>query len=180
MTVNVLTLAVSVLALVVSALIAMRQVRFMRHANNVPVAVEMLSREFRSVDFQRREAYVLTRLREEHDPVLGFGQLPEPARTDVFQVAYFYQTLAFLVAFELADQDLVLATLNYRIKRIWPVLEPYVRREREIRGQGFLNILEDLVVRAHENPSTNLQARLKLRTMPVTRTSEQPELPSDA
>ncbi|WP_327047182.1 hypothetical protein OG320_04635 [Microbispora sp. NBC_01189] len=76
------TLAVSVLALVVSVITALRQTTMMRNSNQLPVLVELFQ-EFRSAEWQRAEAYVLGRLRTEHDPQAGCSALPDEARIAV-------------------------------------------------------------------------------------------------
>jgi hypothetical protein len=59
---NAIAIIISVLALVASGLLSVRQLRSMRHANSVPVAIEMLTREFSKEDFQDKESLVLEQL----------------------------------------------------------------------------------------------------------------------
>lgn len=59
--VNVVAIAVSLLALGLSTTLAIRQVRISRHANHVPAVLALLT-EFRSVDFHDRHDFVTARL----------------------------------------------------------------------------------------------------------------------
>jgi hypothetical protein len=55
---NILALAVSFVSLAVSGLLAMRQTLIMRHANELPILVD-LTRDFRAPEFQQAQDYVL-------------------------------------------------------------------------------------------------------------------------
>jgi hypothetical protein len=162
---NGVAIAISLLALVISGVLSARQLRSMKHANSVPVAIEMLTREFDRDDFQRKESLVLHEL-PDHDISLGVSGLPEPLRSAVFSVSFFYDSMAIMVAFGFVGQDLVLSTINYRIRRIWYVMEGHILGERALRDAPFLNFLEDLAYRAHAYDPRDSHKRLRLHSMP--------------
>jgi hypothetical protein len=64
---NVLALMFSLIAIIASAIIAMRQSRLMQHANTLSILVELF-REFRSGEFKQSVGYVEMKLWEEHPP----------------------------------------------------------------------------------------------------------------
>src|SRR5690242_15871726 len=76
---NVVAVAVSVSALSVSLVFAVRQTRIMRQSNQVPLFVDLIQ-EFRSKGFQDAEQYILHKLRKENSPEKGVLALPDQAR----------------------------------------------------------------------------------------------------
>lgn len=96
----------------------------------------------RDRDFQRDQHYVLTRLAQEHEPVVGMDALPEPVRTMTRNVAFSYEYIGAMVALGLVDSDLALSVLHFRVRQVWTALEPYARTEREIRNAPFLPFFE--------------------------------------
>src|SRR5437879_724744 len=82
----------------ISVLLVIRQIRFQRHANEVPIAIT-LGQEYRSEEFQLAQTYVLL-LAKEHDASLGVTDLPIEARHHVMRVANFFTWLAGLVFFD--------------------------------------------------------------------------------
>jgi hypothetical protein len=162
---NLTAVTVSVLALAVSSLIALRQAKAMRHANQLPVVVDLFQK-FRTPDFFEHEEYVLRRLRDECPPALGFSQLPAPAKTHFQIVAAFYTSIGIMVNFEIVDEDLAIASFGYRLSRTWQVVEPYVRRERELRRDVYAEYLEDFVARVESRPPQRVLRDRRVRTLP--------------
>lgn len=163
------TLAVSLLALAVSVATALRQIRIMHHTNQLPVLVELFQ-EFRSSEFQLAERYVVQRLRDEHDPETGCMLLPEEAFLAVTKVIGFYSGCGAFIARKVADEGLVVPLLGYRASRAWDALEPFIRREREIRESSdrYASVFEDFVWRVRRHTSLEKAYGLRLRTLPPT------------
>jgi hypothetical protein len=117
----------------------------MRHANQLPVVIDLF-RELRADTFITREQEIWSSLPGGQDPAKGFGGIPTPLRTYVYDVCLFYQTVAYLMKFKMIDDRLAYTALHYRILRTWSSVEPFVRGERVIRGGGntFLNSLEEV------------------------------------
>jgi len=136
------------------------------------VAIELLTRDYGRPDFQRNEQSMMEAL-PATDPAGGISGLPEPLLSGSLQVIAFYDSIGILVAFGCIDEELVLTAINYRIRRIWQGLEPFIRAEREFRGGLYLDFLEDLAVRAHRTDPRQLAGRLGLQEMP-TATSPSP------
>lgn len=164
---DVLALAVSLLALVVSVFTALRQTKMMRHANQLPVLVELFQ-EFRSTEWQRAETYVLRRLRAEHDPEMGCSALPDDAKIAVNKVIGFFSGFGIFVYRKMADESLVVPLIGYRASRAWDALEPFIRRERQIRGSGdrYANMFEDFVWRVRRHKSLDASYGLHPKTLP--------------
>jgi hypothetical protein len=142
---NIAALCASILALAVSSFLALRQSRLMRHANQLPVVIDLF-RELRADTFITREQKIWSTLPGDQDPAKGFGGIPTPLRTYVYDVCLFYQTVAYLIKFKMIDEGLAYTALHYRILRTWSSVEHFVRGERVIRGGGntFLNSFEEV------------------------------------
>ena len=115
----------------------------MRDANQLPVVIDLF-RELRADTFITREQEVWSSLPGDKDPSKGFGGIPTPLRTYVYDICLFYQTVAYLVNFKVVDDELIYTALHYRILRTWSSVEPFVHGERVIRGgeNTFLNSFE--------------------------------------
>lgn len=156
-------LALSVVATGVSAFLVIRQTRFQRHANQVPVAIT-LAQEYRSEDFQLALDYVLHVLPVRHDSNLGISHLPEEGRRNARQVAAFFTTLAGLVFFDVVDEEFAIGFFGNRANGAWDVLEPYIVQERsQERNPDFVVFFEDLICRVRERGPAVETYRLKLR-----------------
>jgi hypothetical protein len=164
---SIIGLAVSLVAAAISAFLLIRQVKFQRHANQVPIAMS-LGQEYRSDDFQQAQDYVLNVLASEHEPNLGVTRLPEDARRRVLRVVTFFTGLGNLVFFDIADEEFVIGFLGNRTNQAWKRLEPYIIQERIRQGnRDFLVFFEDLVCRIRERGPAVDAYRSKLRTLPL-------------
>ena len=140
---NIAALFASLFALAISSFLALRQSRLMRHANQLPVVIDLF-RELRADTFITREQEIWHSLPGDKDPAKGFGGIPTPLRTYAYDICLYYQTVAYLVNFKMLDNELAYTALHYRILRTWSSVEPFVRGERAIRGgkNTFLNSFE--------------------------------------
>ncbi|GAA4928816.1 hypothetical protein HD597_004400 [Nonomuraea thailandensis] len=155
---NLVALFVSVTAVAISGIFALRQIRTAEHANHIPVVIDLLT-EFRSLKFNEDYYYVCNDLCAQHDPRLGISGLPEDAKEAVYSVAYYFQTFASLIAMRVVDKRATMTLLYRRVVQVWGALEPYVLREREIRGtEGawLFRILESLAGEAKRMPADTL------------------------
>jgi hypothetical protein len=132
------------------------------------VAIELITRDMGLDEFWAKERLLARRL-VDLDPDVPISQLPEPLRGTAYAVASFYDSMGILVAFGCIDEKLVVATTNYRTRRVWQVLEPHIRAERTARGSLFMDFSEDLACRAHANDPQRLHDELGLRSMPDLR-----------
>lgn len=147
----IISLIISLVALLTAALLAIRQSILMRHTNELPIFIE-LTQEFRSRDFQRAEEYVLNQLAAEHSADLGISGLPEDAKAAVTTVLIFFNTFGAYVYFGLADEKIVVSLYAYRANRAWVALEPYIFAERRFRNDDYhVSFFEDLVCRIRDN-----------------------------
>ncbi len=144
---NIAALFASLLALAISSFLALRQSRLMRHANQLPVVIDLF-REIRADTFITREQEIWSSLPGDINPSKGFGGIPTPLRTYAYDICLFYQTVAYLVIFKMLDNELAYTALHYRILRTWSSVEPFVHGERAIRGgdNTFLNSFEKAAV----------------------------------
>src|SRR3954468_11682462 len=96
--ISIVGLVLSIMALATSTLLLFRQTTFMRHANQIPVSLNLM-REYRSADFQRAQDYVMAALSAEHDPSLGVTHLPQEARRPTAHITSLFSSLGGLVFF---------------------------------------------------------------------------------
>ncbi|NNN38327.1 hypothetical protein HLK59_50205, partial [Streptomyces sp. S3(2020)] len=140
---NLLAVTVSVVALLATLWFGALQVRTARHANHLPALMDLLS-EFRNVRLHDQYQYVCTRLGQEHDPNGGLRGLPHEVRETVYNVAYFFQTLASLYAAGIIDEPTATLMVRRRAATVWAALRPFVERERRFEDvePNLLSLLE--------------------------------------
>jgi hypothetical protein len=105
---GVIAVVISLAALTISRVQANRQAQLMHSSNYVPVLIELLSK-FRSLEFNQNYDYVCTQLAIEHDPAMGISGLPDDARAKVYDVAYYYQVFATLIALNILHEGHIVA-----------------------------------------------------------------------
>lgn len=162
---NLATVLMSVLALLVSALLAYRQIGLTVGANHLPVILDAF-REIRSVEFQDSQKYIFERLTSEHGSARGYRDIDEPARSHLQAVGSFYDDLGKLVAHKIIDEGVIIGAYGDTIMALWKVIRPYVCRERELRGTRGYVYFEDLACRALSRSSVKVHQELGLRKWP--------------
>ena len=167
--VNVVSLALSVAAITLSVVISLRQIMIMRHANLLPVLIDMF-REFREPEFKAHMSYVTTQLWEAYPPgQTGTSDLPEDARKHVGPVAGFFNMVGILVANKVVEDLLPASYMGRSVLVAWSRLAPYIYHERVRRSdENYYLFFENLVflISRHGGPS-KINARLKLKTVTV-------------
>lgn len=147
---NIVAVVLSLASLTISAVLANRQYLAMQRTNQLPVFVE-LTQEFRSDDFQVAEGYVLLRLHEEQPISMGISGLPDEARIAATRMLTFYSTFGALMVFRMASEAIIVGMFGFRANRTWIALEPYIEREREIRGDPeYVTMFEHVVARTRQ------------------------------
>ncbi|MFI1208553.1 hypothetical protein ACH4UV_13210 [Streptomyces sp. NPDC020802] len=159
--INVLPVVIAVVAIAVPTWISVRQTRISRHVNNIQAMINLLD-EFRAATFHDQHDYVCNQLRQDHDPAEGVRGLPGEAKAAFCNVVYYYQSFATLTIFHLVDEDLFLPLLRHRIRDVWTAAQPYVERERELRGSdsSYLSAFEELAHRSAALPHTYIHDRI--------------------
>jgi hypothetical protein len=165
--VSAMAMIVSVVALGTSTLISAAQTRSMRKANDLPVMIELLTKDYVKAEFQDRERLVIEALASD-DGELGFEQLPEPLRSAAYHVAWYYNAVGVLVALGSIDERIVIGGINYKLRRVWSAMEPHIRAERKARGKPFLDGFEHLAARAFATDPLMMQREVGFQTVPET------------
>ncbi|MGW5556548.1 DUF4760 domain-containing protein [Micromonospora sp. NPDC003944] len=143
----------STVAVVVTVVFALRQLRSAQTANQTLVAIELLTRDRSSDEFLRAEDFVLNELPVRHPaPGPSVSDLPAEARHQVVRLALYYNGLGQMLAFAAVDPRLLVGTVSYRSRQAWRILEPYILAERAKRGETYLSHFEHLVHVATHNP----------------------------
>jgi hypothetical protein len=134
--VEIAALVVSVMALGVSGLVSVRQLRLTEHTNTLPVLVDLF-REHRSMRLARAREVVFEQL-PEWDLSTGMEGLPEAERNLIRELAWFYDNLGALVTHGVVDIEAVSGYLGGSVISVWERMEPLVRVERAKRAQNAL------------------------------------------
>jgi hypothetical protein len=166
LTVSAIALAFSLIAIVVSAILTLQQLRLMRHANLLPVLIDAF-RDFRSLTFKEHLEFI-EGLQDQYPPgKWGFDELPEPARTRANVVAVFFHDVGILVANGIIDDTLASSYMGRSVLRAWDSLAPYITNSRNQRNDPNLFLFfEHLAAIISQNPPAKLNKRLKLQPMP--------------
>ncbi|RPF30342.1 hypothetical protein [Streptomyces sp. TLI_185] len=162
---NIAALAISLTALVISALLALEQLRSTQRANRLAMIFDGF-RETRTPAFRTSVEYVLYHLRDEFPNVVSYLDLPEEPKEHVRQVAFFYDELGKLVVHGAVDRDLIIGSYGLSIHRAWIAVAPYVYRERELRQRAVLPYLEHMAAVTSEITAADVHRKMKLRTLP--------------
>jgi hypothetical protein len=161
-----MAMTVSVLALAVSKRLSAAQVRSMRQANDLPVMIELLIKEYVNDEFQGRERLVIETLPGTSEE-LGFERLPEPLRSAAYHVAWYYNATGTLIALGAVDERMFVGGINFKIRRIWSTMEAHIDAERKMRGKPFLDGFEHLAARAYKNDPYAVQRELNFQKVPL-------------
>ncbi|AGL18828.1 DUF4760 domain-containing protein [Actinoplanes sp. N902-109] len=133
------SLVVSVLALVVSGGVAVRQLVRMRHSNMLPVALDLF-REFRTEQFRADMRYLVERLWTDWPPGgTGVLDLPDEPRARVVRVASYFNNVGVLVANGVVDERMVRGFMGQSVLRAWDRVAPFLRVERTRRSDPAYN-----------------------------------------
>lgn len=126
-------------------------------SNSLPVASHVFA-EFRSQEFRAHLLRVWTETPSDV-PDDGFQALPQDWRESAYAVAYFFEHLGLLVAYELIPQNFILDCSSHALVRSWRTLEPFIHQERVYRQRtadlspNFVSHFEHLAVIAAETNS---------------------------
>jgi hypothetical protein len=149
--VNIGTLAIALVSIIASWLLARQALKLNQNSNHLPVVLDLLATQ-RTAEFLRKEKRLWDHLNE-YDEDLGFFELPEPIRSDAIEIALYYQSLGYVSEYGLADGELITIQAHYRMLRTWDTIKPFVQGERRLRGgeNTFLNSYELFAGHARPN-----------------------------
>lgn len=164
-------LLVSVVALGVTGLASLRQLRLTEHANTLPVLVDLF-REHRSEHLAHARYLVFEKL-PDCDLSLGMECLPEAERNLIRELAWFYDNLGALVTHGVVDIEPVSGYLGGSVISVWRQMEPLVRAERAKRAHHALPdpdrwqaYFENLYHLVRDMPPTRARAESALWQLP--------------
>ncbi|CAL9647151.1 DUF4760 domain-containing protein [Streptomyces sp. enrichment culture] len=164
---NAAALAISIFSLLVSGVIAWRQLRSSQGANVLSIILDGFQ-ETRTAEFSESIEYVLYHLTSAHPERISYVDLPEPAKQHVRRIGLFYDDLGKLVAHGLVDERLVIGSYGRSVLRAWAVLFPYVRAEREKHRRLAMPYFEDLAFRASKRSPEDVHRELGMKRFPVS------------
>ena len=105
------SLALSIVAVILSAWLAYRQLVLSRNSQEAAVIVELVINQARDPGELTSERYIIEHLNE-YDVNLGISQLPSDVRIHFDRVALFYGAIGSLVAFDMVREGAVLSMLG--------------------------------------------------------------------
>ncbi|CAL9305253.1 hypothetical protein SUDANB51_04319 [Streptomyces sp. enrichment culture] len=159
------TLLVSVIALVTSAGLAWGQLTSHRKSTVLAMILEGF-RDTRGDEYLASVEYVLYRLTVEHPEPVPYLQLPEETRRHVQRVGLFYNDLGKLVAHGLVDESLIIGAYGGSLLRAWNLMAPYVYLERQEHQRSPMRYFEDLAWRVSSRRPEDVYRKLGLRVLP--------------
>ncbi|OQQ13666.1 hypothetical protein B0675_25695 [Streptomyces sp. M41(2017)] len=169
--VEIAALIVSAVALLVSGVVSLRQIRLTEHANTLPVLVDMF-REHRSDRLAEARQVVHEKL-PGYDLSLGLAGLPDNERFLVRELAWFYDNLGALVAHGVVDIEPVSGYLGGSVITVWESLQPLVQAERSKRANNALpdpnrwqQYFENLYHLVRATPAADARRRTQLWLLP--------------
>ncbi|MET9291048.1 hypothetical protein [Streptomyces sp. NPDC003077] len=157
----------SALAAVVAVVLSVRQVRLMSRQSLLPVVLEAF-REARSREWFDARDFIYERLAAECSPERGVSQQPPEARVALRKVGFLFDNFGLLIAHGVVPEEVVIGFFG-SLDEIWHIMEPYVRKEAELRGMGYMVFFEDLVVRSRSRSTRDVRKALGLRTIGTVR-----------
>lgn len=175
---NVISIVLSVAALVVAVTTGVRQIRLAHGSTHLPVVLGAFQHSQTPAWFQAQQ-YVLTTLAAEHDPACGWRDLPDTVREQVNIIGLFYDDLGKLAAHRMIDERLIIGAYGTPIVHLWDVLAPYVYTERRNHGLHFWIYFEHLAARTATIGPDRVYAALRLRSRPPTVHPRSAEKPTD-
>lgn len=146
---GVVSLVLSIAALAVSVVFALKQNSLQRQTNNAAALIDLLG-QFRSPELHKGFAVIQNDLGS-YDQANGLSGLPEEVRYHVFDVCYFLQQFACLIVAGIIKEKEFTALLRARLISAWARVEPFVQYERQnnpASGPEFLGTLEAFAVKA--------------------------------
>ena len=159
-------LTISVSALVVSVVTALRQQRASESSNAVTVILDVF-REFRSPEMVKARRYVMQRLDPAvYDPCKGMDGLPADLKYQAIRISHFFDQLGVLVAHDLVSRDAIVGFLGGSVLSSWDKLSPYIRGDRQVRNAEYQEYFEMLTnICGRDNPKSVLDRVRRRRTI---------------
>lgn len=156
---------ISLISLAASGLLGLRALTLTRHANTIPVLVDLF-REHRSRRLAEAREFVFHEL-PGYDLSLGLRGLPEEKRALVLELVWFYDNLGALVAYGIVDIGPVSGYIGTSVIAVWENIWPLVEAERKRRAnpsdpQYWQAYFENLISLIRQNPSENARASERL------------------
>jgi hypothetical protein len=154
----------SIVAIVVSLLNGLRQLRLSRHANSLRVLVDLF-KEHREERLARARQFVYTELAS-YKLDAGLSSLPEEERILVRDLAWFYDNLGALVFHRIVDLGPIAGYLGGSVIAVWEKMKPIVDVERDRKqaagmpDPGWQEYFEMLYHMVNKSPDFTARARI--------------------
>jgi len=134
--ISIISIVLSLIAVIASVILALRQSTLQEHSN-VLATVELFN-EWRSQEFKASYGFLLSELAKSYPPSSGYDLL-EAVKSHVIRVSHYLDYVGLLVYYRAIRQDLVLGFIGGSITNCWNILSPYIYVERERRSGHIKN-----------------------------------------
>ncbi|MFI7003167.1 hypothetical protein [Nocardia sp. NPDC050175] len=132
---QVVAVVLSLVALLVSLTIGVRQVTLARHANSTRVLVDLF-KEHRDANLAEARRFVYFDLAGYDITAAGLDALPRDRHKQVRDLLWFYDNLGLLVYHDIVSFEPVRGYLGGSMLTVWSKLEPLVAAERAKRASS--------------------------------------------
>jgi hypothetical protein len=139
---SIVSLALSLVAIITAGYISVRQATLMHHANELPAFVDLLQ-EYRTGDFYVHQYFIINDLKK-CSPKNGYSGLTPEQRKHFLIMFDYMSSMACLVSFEIVTINHVFAMYGFLFQDLWSHMRPFVERERELTGREIGFVVEDL------------------------------------
>jgi hypothetical protein len=163
---------VATLSAAAAAIYVKRQTKLIRHANSLPVLVDLFTEhrgarlaEARKLLYERKGQLDLER---------GLDQLPQEEAALIRELSWFYDNLGALVAHDIVDLGPISGYLGGAVLENWATLAPIVTVERKLRSdladpERYQEYFENLAVLITQLPPGRARTQsAKWRLTPST------------
>jgi hypothetical protein len=162
---TIISLTLSVIAVVVSTMIACLQLVKSSQTNHLTILSQFVQISM-SADFLESEAWIYSMLPGDSSaPSVALSKLAAPGREHVVRVAGFYQLVGYLVCLGVLKERVVRPMIGVRAKQAWEVLAESIKSERVIYpGAVGYRFFEDLAARTQDVTFQTIVKKYRLRS----------------
>ena len=156
-----LSIIVSIIALLLSILVAIKQSHDAKSSDSVSAVLELFA-EFRKPELVEARQTVIHKLSvDNYCPEVGLYGLPDEVKHSALSVSHFFDHVGVLVAHNLVNREAIIGWIGDSAIYCWDSLFPYIVAERKIRNAPYQEYFELLYEAIQKNPPSRIRAKFK-------------------
>jgi hypothetical protein len=163
MVTNVISIVLSLLALIISLFVAQRQLRASRDSDSISAMLQLFG-EYRTDEFRsaRRAIFRMNF----SQPCQLLIEMRAQQREEIELVAHFFEHVGLLIAFDLIPAEPMVAFFGFSCQQLWLKLESTIEAERQARGiENYLAYFEMFANLAARNGAEKINAAAAKRML---------------